>query len=68
MVNLIVEEALHQVEDRAAMVRFFADAIRQVDVVPDRSVFSRLADTLGEIETTSAPRAGRSTSMSSASN
>lgn len=50
MPNLTVEEALRRVEDRAAMIRFLADSIRQVDIVPEPAFFSGLADTLGEIE------------------
>ena len=46
----VVEEALRAVEDRAAMLRFFSDSIQQIDVVPERSFFSGLADSLGEIE------------------
>jgi hypothetical protein len=43
------EEALRQIEDRCAMLRFFADSIRQIDSVPDAAVFSGLADDLAEI-------------------
>lgn len=50
MLNLTVVEALRRVEDRAAMIRFLADSIRQVDIVPEPAFFSELADTLGEIE------------------
>jgi hypothetical protein len=46
----VVEEALRAIEDRAAMLRFFSDSIRQIDVVPERAFFSGLADSLGEIE------------------
>jgi hypothetical protein len=45
MPNLTVEEALRRVEDRAVMIRFFDDSIRQVDVVPEPAFFSGLADT-----------------------
>jgi hypothetical protein len=45
-----VEEALRSLEDRAAMLRFFADSIPKIDVVPERAFFSGLADSLGEIE------------------
>ena len=45
-----VEEALRTVEDRAAMLRFFADSIRQVEVVPEQAFFSGLADSLEEIQ------------------
>jgi hypothetical protein len=40
------------VEDRAPMIRFLADSIPQVDIVPEPAFFSGLADTLGEMETT----------------
>lgn len=45
-----IEEALRTIEDRAAMLRFFSDAIRQVDVAPEPAFFSGLGDSLGEIE------------------
>jgi hypothetical protein len=51
MPNLTVEEALRQIEDRAAMLRFLADSIRRVDVLPEPAFFSGLADALGEMET-----------------
>lgn len=47
-----VEEALHAVEDRAAMVRFLASAIREVHDAPEPAFFMGLADLLGEMETT----------------
>ena len=50
MPNLTIEEGLRQVEDRAAMLRFFADGIGGSDRVPDQAVFSGLADVLGQIE------------------
>ncbi len=45
-----VEEAIRSIEDRAAMLRFFADSMRQVDAVPDPAFFSGLGDSLGEIQ------------------
>ena len=45
-----VEEALRSVEDRAAMLRFLADSVQQIDVAPDPAFFSGLGDSLGEIE------------------
>jgi len=39
-----------KVEDRAAMLRFFADGIVGQDRVPEQPVFSGLADVLGQIE------------------
>jgi hypothetical protein len=45
-----VEEALRSLEDRAAMLRFFSDSTRQIDVVPEPAFFSGLGDSLGEIE------------------
>jgi hypothetical protein len=50
MSNLTVEEGLRQVEDRAAMLRFFADGMVRVDSVPDPAVFSGLGDVLRQIE------------------
>jgi hypothetical protein len=47
----IVEESLRQAEDRLQMLRFFSDAIRKLDVVPEPGVFSGLADDLEEIQT-----------------
>ena len=49
--NRTVEEGLKRLEDRAAMLRFLADAAAgTTDHVPEPSVFSGLADTCGEIE------------------
>jgi hypothetical protein len=50
MSNLTVEEGLRQVEDRAAMLRFFADGMVRVDSVPDPAMFSGLGDVLAQIE------------------
>lgn len=47
-----VEDALGSIEDRAAMLRFFADSITLVDGVPERAFFSGLADAIGEIQAT----------------
>jgi len=44
-----VEEAIRSIEDRAAMLRFFADSI-QTASVPDPAFFSGLGDAVGEIE------------------
>lgn len=47
-----VEDALGSIEDRAAMLRFFADSITLVDGVPERAFFSGVADAIGEIQET----------------
>jgi hypothetical protein len=52
MSNFTVEEGLRQVEDWAAMLRFFADGMIRVDFAPEPAVFSGLADALGQIEDT----------------
>jgi hypothetical protein len=52
MNRITVEEGLKRVEDRAAMLRFFADSIRDVDIAPDPAVFSGLGDAAREIEDT----------------
>lgn len=44
-----VEEAIRSIEDRAAMLRLFADSIH-TDSVADPAFFSGLADAVGEIE------------------
>lgn len=45
-----VEDALGSIEDRAAMLRFFADSITLTDGIPERAFFSGLADAIGEIQ------------------
>jgi hypothetical protein len=50
--NMTVEEALRQLVDRAAMLRFFADSAAATNggETPAPEVFSGIADTCGEIE------------------
>jgi hypothetical protein len=50
--NRCVEEALREVEDRAAMLRFLADsaAVAKTGIVPEPQMFSGIADTCAEIE------------------
>ena len=45
-----VEQTLRRLQDRAAMLRYFADgSARSTDAAPDPEVFSGLADALDDI-------------------
>ena len=59
--NRSVEETLKYVEDRAAMLRFLANAAATTTTerVPDPAVFSGLADAGGRIEDLVRQPAGR---------
>jgi hypothetical protein len=51
MTDLNVEQALKRLEDRATMLRFFADTAASVDPpAPDPSVFSGLGDLCADIQ------------------
>jgi hypothetical protein len=47
-----VEEALHQVEDRTAMLRYLTESIRDVNDAPEPAFFVGLARVLRETEET----------------
>jgi hypothetical protein len=47
-----IEDALHVVEDRTAVLRFLADAVRDVNDAPEPAFFAGLAAMLRETEET----------------